>query len=178
MRNLNEKFIPAITGLEPPDGTHRSIYALTLRLGGLNIAKPTASTRDYFDSFDLSNPLNNNDPIQAELVQNRLQQDIKRARIKAERTKLDSLKEALNQQTKYSWELASQKGGSSWLNAMPLKKYNFCLTKLEFRDGLDLRYGRELTKMPSICPWGANFNITHALHCAKVRYTHIRHYEI
>ena len=72
------------------------------------------------------------------------------ARIKEETTMLESPNEALNQQTKYSLELASQKDASSWLSALPLKKYNFCLTTLEFRDRLDLRYGRELTKTPSM----------------------------
>ena len=46
---------------------------------------------------------------------------------------------------------------------------------MEFRDGIYLRYGWELTKTPLLCACGANFNLTHALHCAKCGYTHIRH---
>ena len=53
---LNETPIPAITNFESPDGTLWSINPLP---------------------FDLSNPLNNHDRIQAELVQNRLQHNIK-----------------------------------------------------------------------------------------------------
>ena len=99
-----------------------------MSLGGLSKANPTAGTPDYFDSTDLSNPLNNYDPGWA--PSNRLQQDTKMAaRIKEEKTKIDSLKEAMNQQTKYSLELASQKNASCWLNALPLKKYNFCQKK-------------------------------------------------
>ena len=31
---------------------------------------------------------------------------------------------------------------------------------------------------PLKCEWGANLNLTHALHCANGGYTHIRHNEI
>ena len=41
-----------------------------------------------------------------------------------------------------------------------------------------LRYGWEPTKTPLTCECGADFNLTHALHCAKGGYTHIRHNEI
>ena len=94
-----------------------------------NIANPTASTSDYFDSIGLSNPLNNHDPIQAELVHNRLQHDIEMDPIKKEKTKLDSPKEATDQLMKYSLELASPKGAPSWLIALPHKKFNFILQK-------------------------------------------------
>ena len=66
------------------------------------MANLTASTQDNFDWIELYNPLNNHDPIQAELAENLLQQGIKIPRIKEENTKLDSLKEALNQQKKNS----------------------------------------------------------------------------
>ena len=58
------------------------------------------------------------------------------------------------------------------------KTYNFRLKKMEFLNGLDLRYGRELTKTPSTCHCGETLNITHALHCAKLWYIHVRHNEI
>ncbi len=61
---------------------------------------------------------------------------------------------------------------------MPLKKYNFGFTKSEFRGNLELSYGRELRKTPSIRPCGENVPFTHAVHCAKVSYTHIQHNEI
>ena len=61
-----------------------------------------------------------------------------------------------------------------WLNALPLSRYNFKLNKSEFRDGIYLGYGWEPTKTPLTCACGANFNLTHALHCAKGGYAHIR----
>ena len=112
---------------EPQDGTQPfSFYALPSHLGGLNIVNPTASTCGYFGSIDLYNPINNHDPIHAELFQNRFKKDIKMAWNKEEKTKPDILKKALNQQTKYFLELTSQKGPSSWINGLPLKKNSPC----------------------------------------------------
>ena len=56
-------------------------------------------------------------------------------------------------------------------------RYNFNLNKSEFRDGIYLRYGWEPTKTPLTYACGANFNLTHTLHCAKGGCTHIRHKE-
>ena len=57
-------------------------------------------------------------------------------------------------------------------------RYNFNLNKSEFRDVIHLRYGWEPTKTPLTFACAANFNLTHALHCAKCGYTHIRNNEI
>ena len=92
--------------------------------------------------------------------------------------KKTNLINSLIETDKYAIGLASEKGGSNWLNALPLSRYNFNLNKSEFRDGIYLRYGREPTKTPPTCACGAEFKLTHALHCAKRGYTHIRHNEI
>ena len=41
-------------------------------------------------------------------------------------------------------------GASSWLNAMPLKRYHFDRTKSELRDGIAVRYLWNPVKMPSL----------------------------
>ena len=79
---------------------------------------------------------------------------------------------------KYTIQVASEKGASSWLNSLPLSKHGFDLTKTEFRDGIALRYTWEAKNTPAICPCGKEFSPTHALHCAKGGYTHLRHNEI
>ena len=61
--------------------------------------------------------------------------------------------------------MASEMEASNWLNALPMSRYNFILNKSEFRDGIYLRYGLELTKTPLTCACGASFNLTHALPC-------------
>ena len=75
---------------------------------------------------------------------------------------------------KYTIKLASENGASSWLNALPLSKQGFDLTKTEFRDGIALRYTWEAKNTPAIYPCGKEFSLTHALHCAKGGYTHLR----
>ena len=81
---------------------------------------------------------------------------------------------SLDETDKYAIDLVPEKGASNWLNALPLSSYNFNLNKSEFRDSFYLRYEREPTKTPLTCACGVNFNLTHALHCAKGGYTHIR----
>ena len=82
------------------------------------------------------------------------------------------------QEMKYTIQLASEKGASSWLNALPLSKLGFDFTKTEIRDGIALRYTWEAKNPPAICPCGKQFNLTHALHCAKCGYTHLRNNKI
>ena len=84
----------------------------------------------------------------------------------------------LSDNKKYALELASKKGALNWLNALPLSRYNFNLNKSEFQDGNYLRYGWEPTNIPLTCACGQSFDPTHAIHCAKGGYTHMRLNEI
>ena len=53
----------------------------------------------------------------------------------------------LTREELYDLDLAPGKGSSSWLKALALKRYKFHLTKCEFRDGSDLRYGWDLKNL-------------------------------
>ena len=66
--------------------------------------------------------------------------------------------EKLDQVTRRAVSLAREKGSSSWLQVLPLKEYNFCLNKSDFRDALNLRYGRVIEDLPSSCPCGQRFS--------------------
>ena len=85
---------------------------------------------------------------------------------------------SLNGDLQLCFQLASEKGASSWLTCRPLKAHGFNLSKTEFRDGLALRYGWKPTKMPSTCSCGASFTISHALSCSTGGYPSLRHNEI
>ena len=74
--------------------------------------------------------------------------------------------------------LASERRSTSWLNALLVSKHGFDLTKIEFRDGIALRYTCEAKNTPAICPCGKKFSLTYALHCGKGKYTHLRHNKI
>ena len=74
--------------------------------------------------------------------------------------------------------LASEKGSSAWLSALPTAAHGFDLTKAAFRDALCLRYGWLLPKVPSTCVCGSPFSASHALQCPTGGFPSVRHNEI
>ena len=70
---------------------------------------------------------------------------------------------------------AYDKGASAWLNALPIVGQKLQLNKQEFRDGVRLRYNLPIENLPSRCPCGERFNVTHALTCKKVGFVSQRH---
>ena len=72
-------------------------------------------------------------------------------------------------------EQTTDKGASSWLNALPLKNQDFDLNKEDFRDALRLRYGVSLENLLSMCACGERFNVNHALSCKKGGFVTNRH---
>ena len=49
---------------------------------------------------------------------------------------------------------ASEKGASSWLSALPLKKLGYIINKQEFRDSICLWYGWKIPNTPIYCGCG------------------------
>ena len=156
----------------------RELFSLPLRTGGLNIALPQDLHKNLEQSIELSRPLASFNNIQ--------QCEVEQTKISL-RQKSDNQRELISKKSrmennlpemKYIIQLASEKGASSWLIALPLSKHGFDLTKTEFRDGIALRYTWEAKNTPAICPCGKEFSLTNALHCAKGGYTHQRHNEI
>ena len=64
-------------------------------------------------------------------------------------------------------EASQEKGASSWLNALPLKKQGFALDKQSFHDAIYIRYGIPLPKLPSHCVCGNSYTVEHAFNCKK-----------
>lgn len=88
------------------------------------------------------------------------------------------LSESLPDRLKRCVELASEKGASTWMEALPVREYGFHLSGTEFRDSLSLRYGWRPAKLPSTCVCGQAFDTTHALSCPTGGLPSIRHNEI
>ena len=118
------------------------------------------------------------DPLTAIPEQEKIYTKIKT--IKTERTnqKRTNILNNLSGNEKYALELASKKGASNWLNALPFSRYKFKMNKSEIGDGIYFKYGWEPTNIPLKCACGHYFDLTHALHCEKGGYTHMRHNEI
>ena len=71
--------------------------------------------------------------------------------------------------------LNKEKGSGSWLTALPLKDYGYCLNKQEFRDAICLRYGWRIPNTPQFCGCGSRNSVDHTLICAKGGYVAMRH---
>ena len=70
---------------------------------------------------------------------------------------------------------AREKGASSWLSALPLKKRVYVLNKQEFRDALCLRYGWPIPSTPLHSGCGKRNSLDHVLTCKKGGYVNLRH---
>ena len=103
---------------------------------------------------------------------------IKADKMKRNASKLEELQQQMNNNQKKLLEVTSEVGASSWLNAIPLKKYGFHLEKQSFRDALYLRYGIPLPRLPQKCVCGAPFNEVHGLNCQRGGFVIIRHNEV
>ena len=171
---IHNKMIPALTNRDIPNENERKLFSLPIKDGGLNLRLPEDYCKDYIWSQLASMPLEDSDPINAELCQRRITYDIRHQKKQILKEKLHNIKSNLNEAQRYAIELAAEKGSSSWLNAIPQEKYNFNLNKREFRDGLALRYSWEHKYTPSVCPCGQAFSLCHALNCNKGGYIILR----
>ena len=91
----------------------------------------------------------------------------------AERARL--LNSISSDKKKKAFKLASVKGSSSWLSALPIKALGYAVNKKDFRDGLYLRYGWTLPDIAKQCACGKKNSVDHALSCNVGGYIHFRH---
>ena len=167
---IRESIIPAATSRREPLLKEREIFSLPLKSGGLGIDCPGNHHDDYELSKKLSEPLEDKDPLTAELWQKRNLDDLLNARKKIAE-KISNIKSVLSTEQRHALERASQKGASAWLNVLPLKRYGFQLNKSEFRDNLSLIYKWNPKNAPFNCSCGEIFSVTHALDCPKGGYS-------
>ena len=64
------------------------------------------------------------------------------------------------------------------LGVLPLKDQGFNLNKAEFHDALHLRYDKPMKNLPSKCPCGKTFTVTHAMNCHRGGFINVRHNNI
>ena len=178
-------FIPALSGRAVSD-IERVLLALPARMGGLGLPNP-ASDADvsYLWSRNVTKALvdrilRRRDRPMAEVVE--VQRDAFKANQRSKARRLDEIssvtKEQLPPRMKRAVIAAEEKGSSSWLTALPLADFGFSLSKGEFQDALNLRYGWTPPRLPSLCVCGDSFTIDHALSCSHGGYLGLRHNEV
>ena len=177
---INNLLIPALFGSDVTE-SEREILTLPVKEGGLGLRK----VMDYADiSYEAS--LSINQPLIRKILtqSNDLPdpnevKDTKSSALLVYKTKIDerhkNIKNSQDANTQRTLEQLSEPGASSWLGALPLQEQGFNLTKAEFQDALALRYNKTVKNLPSKCPCGSPFNVTHALNCHLGGFVNARH---
>ena len=89
--------------------------------------------------------------------------------------KKKAIMEELSEQGQLMVNLASEKGASSWLTALPLKEFGYTLNKQQFADALALRYNLNMKDCPRTCACGSSNSVNHALICKLGGFVTMRH---
>ena len=184
--SIRQKFIPSLTGRDPPNDLVRDLLSLPFRYGGLNISNPCIRATSQFQaSVLITSPLVTslvNQPLLSytniQSVQSELVSEVSGGNYRNAKQQADELRERLPQDLRRQMECAAEKGASSWLSVLPIQEHNFHLHKSSFRDALCLRYGWEPTGLPTNCVCGKSFTVDHCLSCTHGGYTIMRHNEL
>ena len=126
---INDHLIPNLVCITNYDETYRDIFSLPVREGELNIIRPEDRILEYKRSKTISEPLFLGDVSNIESEQLKRVEKIRKDKSQKMIEEKSSIKNCLNANKMYAIDLASKKGASCWLNAMPMKKYNFNLSE-------------------------------------------------
>ena len=152
-----------------------NLFALPARLGGLGLHIPSkVAAIEYHASKQVTSTLCDHilsqDPdYNYEIIAMQLEAKAQISREAKERvsSEFNEVYENMPASLRRAIDLATEKGSSTWLTALPVTEHGFTLHKSAFHDALALRYGWSPSEMPSKCACGNNFSVEHALSCAK-----------
>ena len=162
------------------------MLALPIRLGGLGIVDPqTVSDSEFAASEKVTSPLMGL-ILQQDMsfgchvidAQHLAKSEVIASKRQAAEERATSVCDSLPSDMKRIISLLSEKGGSSWLSALPVEEHGFALHKGAFRDALFLRYGWLPSGLPVHCVCGQGFSVDHALNCPTGGYPTLRHNEL
>ena len=177
---ITESFLPALFGHELSEN-ERNIVSMSLKEGGLGVKFVGAmSDSCYETSLKVTEPLSEQIRLQSSELPNGTQvaeakHDMITKVKAAEKQRSDEIKENQTPRLKRMLEQLSEPGASSWLGVLPLESYGCRLNKSEFQDALAIRYCSSIKNLPSKCPCGATYNLTHALDCHRGGFVNARH---
>ena len=177
---INNTFIPILFGREITDN-EREIISMPIREGGLGLrAISNNSEQSYHCSSKITRCLVNQIITQSEDLPDVETEQKDRREVVTQVKQLDSIRSS-NIKNRQEFLLqrvlhqASEPGASSWLGALPIEAQGFNLNKGEFQDSLRVRYLMQLENLPSMCPCGEKFDLTHAMKCTTGGFIHARH---
>ncbi len=158
---IREKLIPVLVG-RPVSDIEREMLSFPYRYGGLGIQNPVETAdREYTTSVKITEGLTkliidqNMDISQYDEEQTKAtKKNLKAERETYLKTKAEEMKLMMIDSEIRYFETAQEKGASSWLSALPLKRLGYTLNKQEFRDAICLRYGWNVQGIPKVCSCG------------------------
>ena len=183
---IRTRLLPAISGRNPPGDLERELLGMPGCPGGIAIPNPIkTSDREFASSQQITMPLTdlilaNSSYLSSDAITEMsiLKKQIHRQNRAASLSAIDDLRPRLTDDLKRAVELASEKGASSWLTALP------SLSPVS-------PYTREPSAMPSPCAMAGSlhrpqftvtvvpsFSIEHSLSCHKRGFTTLRHNEV
>lgn len=178
--------LPALTGRDAVGPLERELIALPARLGGLGIPNPALQAPSAFqNSKEVSGPLTSLIIEQSSEIsqdtakrQSAAKSELKKRQLDLAKTKQQELMEKMPTTLKRAVEVASEKGASTWLTAIPLAEHGFLLSKGEFHDALHFRFGWQPSRLPRTCVCGKAFTIDHSVICSYGGFPSLRHNEL
>ena len=180
---IDNTFLPSVLN-ETITEKEREVYSLPVRLGGLGIPIISEKAKNELAALlEITAPLTDIIISQENKLPDAVSVNLIRANVDKRNkellaSKVNHIEDTSTPEINRAIDQASEKGVSSWLNVIPLEENGFNLTKGEFRDAISIRYNKLLRNLPSKCPCGSNFDITHALNCKRGGYVIMRHNNI
>ena len=182
---IRQRFIPALLGGHIVSDAERRLLSLPGKHGGFGIDNPVLDSKFHHSASER---------LSSALVHQLLQQDhiltvSREQQAKVKKTILTENEQRCKDVSaelsstlpadQYRAMLAAQVKGASFLaTTLPLKKYGFNLSKLEFRDHLLLRYRWPIPDLPVTCACGAPFSVDHSQICHQGGFVNMRHDEV
>ena len=151
----------------------RELYALPIKNGGLGFENLTEKvSREYEASRVVNAPLVSIMMLQGNTLPNNedrksIISEQNRSKMAVLNRKIEQVENSLPTETLRIIEQTKQPGASNWLSVLPLEEHGFSLNKREFRDALSLCFNLPIKGIPSQCPCGQKFDITHAMNCKR-----------
>ena len=151
---LHRRLIPAITGRPPCSAQVRDLPALSAKVGGFGIAKPTVECAPAYEASrsvtaSLSQLIKRGSVAEDEV--HRAKSSIARNRNTRLTDQVDGLRGCLDLHQQSLLDFSQEKGASTWLTVLPIVRHGFDLHKSAFRDAMCLRYGWQLQSIPHTC---------------------------